>query len=95
MAALPFILTIDTLSFSVQSAVRQRRNEASEGRAAAHECERSKGDWGTSPTSSFARKDRQGFLKQKQGVYHLALLATFVLHRHTIHSAFSWPSQSE
>jgi len=39
------------------------------------------GDWGYSPTSRFGENSVREFYAKSQGVYHLALLATFVLYK--------------
>ena len=59
--------------------LRTAHFEASAGRAAAPEWDRSMGIGNTSQQAFFARKPDRDFDAKKQGVYHLALLASIIL----------------
>lgn len=52
------------------------------GRAAAQFYCAFSGDWGAFPNKHFCEIDRREIEAKKQGVYHLALLATLLQHLH-------------
>ena len=74
----PFILTLDAVFCPCYLRGEGPAWKRPQGRAAAPERGRSVGIGELSPTSIFCEINRRGIEAKKQGVYHLALLATLV-----------------